>query len=1213
MSRDLSRRLGHDIWNEATTVMPSQFASLRHRRSWQIGPVLLYLFLAVVLPAVGLGITAFGQAIHSSQYLAREQLNANAQALALAVDREIAGHTTALEVFAQDQRLGDRIANLDLAELDAKLRRLVGVLRTNVFIAGPGGEQILNTRVPLGSPLPRLNGVAMVDRVFATGTAAVSSMVTGSISGQIIVDAGVPVLRADGSVALVIGAGFPGAMLHDLLARSRLPQGWFAALIDPDGMIVAASDEVIVEVGKPTSLDNQRHYRAADHGTFRGVSHTGLPREYGFYGIPSAPGWRLTVGRPRMPLADIWQAPETWWTTGAVLALVFGLWFISVVTSRLLQPIRMLSLHARAVADGQDATGAGSLPPMRIAELEDLRQGMAAAEATLRANEQRSAELLATIDLGAFLTHDPDGIIRFWSKGCERMYGWTADEAVGQRAHDLLRSVFPEPLADIGQSLETSGIWEGTLRQHTRDGTEIEVECREIARHDATGRMTVLETLKDVTRQRQIERALVHADARFRTIINTMPTMAWEADASAALIWVSDSWGRYCGVATTEIRGDAWLALAHPDERADLEEHRANLIHEPKPFASWRRIRRASDGMWRWHLLQGEPQFAADGTLTGWVGAATDVHDLREAEAALAASESRLRLASSIGQFGVFDDDYKSGEIHWDQRMRTLWGFSPDEPISVPDILATIHPDDRKRHDAMRAAALDPAVHAPYECELRIINRSDGVERHIAAHGWVFFEHDVPVRLIGTALDITAQRKAEAVLARDRAELERLIEERTAALRDSEERLAQAAKMEALGRLAGGVAHDFNNVLQAVQNGVALARKRMAKDPASAERMLDLVLDASQRGAAVTGRLLSFARRGALKADTIEPEQLLDGILQILRPTLGPSVRLALGVPPNLPPIWADVGQLEAVLINLANNARDALPGGAGAITLSAESVTVRGTRRGVPSGLKKGDYVRLSVTDDGEGMTQEVLARAMEPFFTTKPKGQGTGLGLSMARGFAEQSKGGLSIQSAPGQGTTVSLWLPTAATIQAATANTETAPPVRLGRGRFSILLVDDEAPIRNVMAEAMSEGGHAVTVAKDAATALAALDSGVAADVLVTDLSMPGGMDGLGLIREARGRRPGLPAVLVTGHSGDAAREALRAAASDAPFAVLRKPVSVEAMEVQITSLLAAAAELRPMPADFAGGNAPVPGRVGFGSEADATSSWRAKQPV
>jgi signal transduction histidine kinase/CheY-like chemotaxis protein len=432
-------------------------------------------------------------------------------------------------------------------------------------------------------------------------------------------------------------------------------------------------------------------------------------------------------------------------------------------------------------------------------------------------------------------------------------------------------------------------------------------------------------------------------------------------------------------------------------------------------------------------------------------------------------------------------------------------------------------------------------------------------------------------RLLSVARDITERKATEAALARHTDDLERLVGQRTAELRESEARLAQAAKMEALGRLAGGVAHDFNNVLQSVQGGIALARKRLNRSPEDAERFLDLASDAAARGASVTGRLLSFARRGELQVAPVEPAPMLEGLAEMLRATLGPSVSLRVEAPAGLPAMLADAGQLEAVLVNLANNARDALPDGAGTVTLAASPAP------SVPGHLPPGDYLRVAVIDDGEGMGPEVLARVAEPFFTTKPKGRGTGLGLAMARGFAEQSGGTLTIESAHGRGTTVSLWLPLA------THQADMGGGVEPGADRHgapalestSLLVVDDEPGVRMLLATAMSEFGHCVEEAEDGAAALGRLDLGIPVSALVTDLAMPGGMDGLALIREARKRRPGLPAVLVTGHLGDATHGALEEAAGSGPLAVLRKPVSPEAVEAQIAVLLGTAAN-RPPPA-------------------------------
>jgi PAS domain S-box-containing protein len=421
----------------------------------------------------------------------------------------------------------------------------------------------------------------------------------------------------------------------------------------------------------------------------------------------------------------------------------------------------------------------------------------------------------------------------------------------------------------------------------------------------------------------------------------------------------------------------------------------------------------------------------------------------------------------------------------------------------------------------------------------------------------------------GVLRDITERKQAEAA-ERHAAELERQVKARTRDLEETQAQLAQAAKMEALGRLAGGVAHDFNNVLQAVEGGLALADKHLRSNPARAQSYLAISASAAERGAAVAGRLLGFARRGELSAAPVAPLPLLDGVLQLLRPTFGPTVSLGIEAEPATPALYADIGRLESVLVNLANNSRDALARGVGTIRLTAATATAPGD---APARLMPGNYVRLSVIDDGMGMSPEVLARVTEPFFTTKPQGQGTGLGLAMARGFAEQSGGALTIESASGQGTTVSLWLPVApgevdgdSWPEATRPDTDT--PDLHG---VAMLLVDDEPDVRAVLAALLAERGYMVTEAADAASALAILGSGLVADVLVTDLAMPGDMDGLALVREVRRRRPGLPAVLVTGNPGNAGDAAIKQAAGSGPFVVLPKPFSAKALDARVAALL------------------------------------------
>ncbi|TPG47307.1 response regulator [Roseomonas nepalensis] len=292
---------------------------------------------------------------------------------------------------------------------------------------------------------------------------------------------------------------------------------------------------------------------------------------------------------------------------------------------------------------------------------------------------------------------------------------------------------------------------------------------------------------------------------------------------------------------------------------------------------------------------------------------------------------------------------------------------------------------------------------------------------------------------------------------------------------------------------------------------------------------------------------------------------LLTGLREVLAHTLGAGVETVVAVTAGLPPLLADRGQLETVLVNLATNARDAMPGG-GRLTFSA-------SERRIPDGpaerLPPGAYLRLLVEDTGTGMDAATLARAMEPFFTTKGVGKGTGLGLAMARGFAEQSGGALTVSSEPGRGTEVALWLPVTDPTADGSARVTAASVRDPVAGR--ILLVDDEDLVREVLAEELADDGYGVVQAEGGATALALLEAGEAVDLLVSDLSMPG-LDGVALIREAQRRRPGLPAILLTGYAGDAAALALDGAVRGS-FSLLRKPVSEAQLTDRVAALLGA----------------------------------------
>jgi PAS domain S-box-containing protein len=352
------------------------------------------------------------------------------------------------------------------------------------------------------------------------------------------------------------------------------------------------------------------------------------------------------------------------------------------------------------------------------------------------------------------------------------------------------------------------------------------------------------------------------------------------------------------------------------------------------------------------------------------------------------------------------------------------------------------------------------------------------------------------------------------------------------ALEKAREALFQSQKMDALGRLTGGIAHDFNNLLTAVLGSLEIARKRVSGN-ASATRLIDNAIRGAQRGAALTQRMLAFARHQDLKVESIDIQQLVRGMADLLERSLGPSLRIETRFPPDLQRVTADPHQLEMALLNLAVNARDAMPQG-GAIIIAARPETID---TGHPK-LAPGSYICVSVTDAGEGMDEDTLARSTEPFFTTKEVGKGTGLGLSMVRGLAEQSGGQLVLNSRKGEGTTAELWLPVATTTPVAAngkASEQALPP---SRRSLAVLVVDDDNLVLTNFALMLEDLGHKVFEASSAQEALAILRRGTTTDLVITDQAMPQ-MTGVELIGKIKVEWPHLPVILATGY-GELSRE-------------------------------------------------------------------------
>ena len=380
----------------------------------------------------------------------------------------------------------------------------------------------------------------------------------------------------------------------------------------------------------------------------------------------------------------------------------------------------------------------------------------------------------------------------------------------------------------------------------------------------------------------------------------------------------------------------------------------------------------------------------------------------------------------------------------------------------------------------------------------------------------------------------------------------------------AEEALRQSQKIEAVGQLTGGVAHDFNNLLAVVLGNLELLRKRMPDDP-TLVRFVDNAIQGAERGASLTQRMLSFARRQDLRPEPVDVLDLVRGMAELLQRRIGPMVRIETHFPLDLPRAQVDANQLELAVVNLVVNARDAMPEG-GTITIAARQATVGPGDR---SGLAPGAYVCLSLTDTGEGMDEATLARAMEPFFTTKGVGKGTGLGLSMVHGLAEQSGGRLLLRSRKGEGTTAEIWLPVAKPVAEAAAEPGAAP-TKASPGPKSkpltVLVVDDDSLVLMNTAAMLEDLGHRTIEATSGPQALDVLRGAEPVDVVVTDQAMPG-MTGVQLAAAIRAERPGLPVILATGY-------AELPPGTDPSLPKLRKPFQQEALARMIANCLRAA---------------------------------------
>jgi PAS domain S-box-containing protein len=568
----------------------------------------------------------------------------------------------------------------------------------------------------------------------------------------------------------------------------------------------------------------------------------------------------------------------------------------------------------------------------------------------------------------------------------------------------------------------------------------------------------------------------------------------------------------------------------HEDDRDRVEATIAEALNVGGSYRSEYRVRR-HDGLYHWVEAAGRVEMGTGGHPVRFPGILLDIDERRAAEA------ERDRAMALLSSFtaavpGVVYAKDRDGRLLVGNRGTTeLIGKPPEEYLGKTDAevlddkdqATIVMANDRRIMESGSSEQVEEDVYLPDGTPVVWLSTKAPLRN----------EADDIIGLIGASVDITHRKQAEAALERSKRELQQLndtLESRIAAALAEQERvqeaLRQSQKLESMGQLTGGVAHDFNNLLTPIVGSLDLLHRRRVGSERE-QRLINGALQSADRAKTLVQRLLAFARRQPLQAKSVDLAALIEGMADLVASTSGPRVKITVDVASDLSPVQADANQLEMAILNLAVNARDAMPEG-GHLTIAAQPTTIPAER--MPN-LPAGPYVRLSVSDTGVGMDEATLKRAIEPFFSTKGIGKGTGLGLSMVHGLAAQLGGELVITSNPGDGTTIDFWLPVAPVLVPLPDSATLAPGAPV---KGTALLVDDEDIVRESTTDMLMELGFTVVPARSAEEALAMMDSGLSPDVVLTDHLMPG-MSGIDLARVIR-QRSSCAVLLVSGYADD-----------------------------------------------------------------------------
>jgi PAS domain S-box-containing protein len=715
---------------------------------------------------------------------------------------------------------------------------------------------------------------------------------------------------------------------------------------------------------------------------------------------------------------------------------------------------------------------------------------------------------------GAQSSTEPDPAILYVNPAFTRMTGYTSEEVIG-KSPKLLQGpkTDRQTLYKIRTALKTWQAIQAEVLNYRKDGTEFWVELNIVPVADKTGWYTHwVAVQRNITERKRVADALIESEKRFRALTDVVPVMIWEVNANKECTYLNKVFLEFTGQTLEQEIGKIYSDTIHPEDLQRALSVYVKAFDERQPFQMEFRVRR-HDGEYRWVLGTHVPKYTPDGVFTGYIGSCIDITERKQAE-----DQQRHHTAivnqinEAIISIGL---DFKI--MSWNKAAEKMYGYSQIEAIGR--LLTDLVTVRNFHHEDEQAAWRSVRESGSWQGEVVHSKRSG---------------EDFPVFILATAMtNDSGDLVGVLIVIRDLTEVKKAETEKE----QLTHQLLQSQKMEAIGTLASGISHDFNNILTSISGYAALLRPALECDPQNAKR-LARIEEAAHRATALTRQILSFSRRDKLDMHPLWLADYITSIVSLVEPTLDKRIEIKLDVKPNLPCIEGDKSQLEQVLLNLAVNAADAIKQNLdeqahGQISFTLRTDPLHESLFGLYAGNPETPFLHLIVSDDGVGIPETIRSKIFEPFFTTKDVGKGTGLGLAMVYGIVNRHNGFIRIESEVGKGTSFHLYFPTMPLSSKRNQSDEqTIQDTYAGSG--TVLIIDDDESILDMAAEALELSGYTVLTAADGEAGLAHFAKQAAnINLVILDMNMPK-MSGAETFERLKMIQPAVKVLLATGYS-------------------------------------------------------------------------------